>query len=169
MALHGWVHEIPTDLTREQHRELLLRSSDFLQSAFGTKPVGYRAPEGIIAEHTYPLLRELGFQYSSSLLSDDVPFEVNVDGEPTGLIEIPLTLGLEDTQLSTKYTAFCNGLPPGEVLNVFQDEFDVAYEDGTMVVLTLHPHVSGQRSRAVIIEKFVSYMKSKPDVWVHDT
>jgi hypothetical protein len=34
-----------------------------------------------------------------------------------------------------------------------------------MVVITLHPHVSGHRSRLAQIEKLISYMKSKPGVW----
>jgi hypothetical protein len=34
-----------------------------------------------------------------------------------------------------------------------------------MLMLTMHPHVSGRRSRMVHLEKLVTYMKSKPGVW----
>jgi peptidoglycan-N-acetylglucosamine deacetylase len=32
-------------------------------------------------------------------------------------------------------------------------------------VLTLHPHVSGHRSRIVVLDRILSHIKSKPDVW----
>ena len=34
-----------------------------------------------------------------------------------------------------------------------------------MLMLTMHPHVSGHRSRIVHLENLVAYMKAKPDVW----
>ena len=29
----------------------------------------------------------------------------------------------------------------------------------------MHPHVTGHRSRALWLEKLITYMKSKPGVW----
>lgn len=165
IGLHGWVHELPTDLTKSQHRKLLTKSADCLERLTGTRPVGYRAPAAVVAEHTYPLLKELGLLYSSSLLSDDVPFEVNLDGAPDGMIEIPMCFGLEDSQLATPFSGFANAFPPSEVLKIFKDEFDIAYEEGTCAVMVLHPHVSGQRSRIGVIDAFLAHMASKPDVW----
>ena len=46
-----------------------------------------------------------------------------------------------------------------------RDEFDVAYKEGTLVMLTFHPHVSGHRSRIVQMEKLFEYIKAKPGVW----
>ena len=45
------------------------------------------------------------------------------------------------------------------------DEFDKAYEEGTMFLLTMHPQITGHRSRIVVLEKLIAYMKSKPGVW----
>ena len=50
-------------------------------------------------------------------------------------------------------------------LNPKRDEFDIAYREGTMLMLTMHPHISGRRSRVVELEKLITYMKSKPGVW----
>jgi hypothetical protein len=41
----------------------------------------------------------------------------------------------------------------------------VAYEEGGLYVLTMHPHYTGHRSRALWLEKLIVYMKSKPGVW----
>jgi len=48
---------------------------------------------------------------------------------------------------------------------VFQSEFDVAYEEGGLYILTMHPHITGHRSRVAGLEKLIVHMKSKPGVW----
>ena len=53
----------------------------------------------------------------------------------------------------------------GDVYEVFQSEFDVAYEEGGLYLLTMHPHMIGHRSRAAMLERLIKYMKSKPGVW----
>jgi peptidoglycan/xylan/chitin deacetylase (PgdA/CDA1 family) len=52
------------------------------------------------------------------------------------------------------------------VYEVFQSEFDVAYEEGGLYLLTMHPHMMGHRSRAAMLERLIKYMKSKPGVWI---
>jgi hypothetical protein len=34
-----------------------------------------------------------------------------------------------------------------------------------MFMLTMHPHITGQRSRISQLEDLIIYMKSKPGVW----
>ena len=48
---------------------------------------------------------------------------------------------------------------------MLKDDFDVAYREGTMFLLTMHPDVIGRRSSFVILEELVDYIRSKPDVW----
>ena len=48
---------------------------------------------------------------------------------------------------------------------MYKDEFDVAYEEGTMFLLTMHPHYIGHRSRIVILRELIEHMRSKPGVW----
>src|SRR6266851_5508547 len=58
------------------------------------------------------------------------------------------------------------GMPnPDEVERVFQSEFDVAYDEGGLFILTMHPHITGHRSRVAGLEKLIVHMKSKPGVW----
>ena len=55
---------------------------------------------------------------------------------------------------------------PEMVDHVYRDEFEVAYEEGGLYVLTMHPHYTGHRSRARCgSEKLIVYVKSKPGVW----
>jgi hypothetical protein len=48
---------------------------------------------------------------------------------------------------------------------IYRAEFDVAYREGGLYVLTMHPHYTGHRSRVLWLEKLITYMKSKPGVW----
>ena len=50
-------------------------------------------------------------------------------------------------------------------MEIYKAEFDKAYEEGTMFLLTMHPFVSGHRSRIAALEKLIVYIKSKPGVW----
>ena len=53
----------------------------------------------------------------------------------------------------------------GDVFSIWKDEFDAAYEEGTLYILTMHPQVMGHRYRVKMLERLITYMKSKPGVW----
>jgi hypothetical protein len=48
---------------------------------------------------------------------------------------------------------------------LYKEEFDGAYAEGTLFVLTLHPFLTGHRAPMRHLDEFVAYMKSKPGVW----
>jgi hypothetical protein len=52
-----------------------------------------------------------------------------------------------------------------DVEEIYRAEFDKAYEERTMFLLTMHPFVTGHRSRLAALEKLVEHMKSRPGVW----
>ena len=62
-------------------------------------------------------------------------------------------------------TATVSGSSPEMIFKVYRDEFDVAYKEHGLFILTMHPHVVGHRSRMAELEKLVTYMKTKPGVW----
>src|SRR2546430_15784263 len=49
------------------------------------------------------------------------------------------------------YTALFRS--PELIFKVYQDEFDGAYKEGTMFMLTMHPMISGHRSRIMYLDK----------------
>lgn len=162
-GVHGWIHEMNTTLPGPVERDLVKRAIDTLTSMTGAKPVGYRAPSWNFSPNTLSILRELGFLYESSLMADDSPYEIMQNGEATGLVELPVEWILDDAPLfNPQGNAYAN---PRDVAQVWMDEFDRAYEEGTMFLLTMHPHISGHRSRIVALEKLIDHIKSKPGVW----
>ena len=162
-AVHGWIHERNSQLSEEQERALLTRAVDSLTAWTGSRPVGYRAPSWDFSPWTLDLIRDLGFLYDSSLMADDRPYEIDADGQPTGVVELPVEWILDDAPLlnprGDSYSA------PRDVLQVYIDEFDRAYEEGSMFLLTMHPHYVGHRSRIVILEQLIEHIQSRPGVW----
>ena len=165
IGVHGWIHENLASIgDHAVEQRLLTQSIDYLTKASGKRPVGFRAPSWVFSPHTLGLILDAGFLYDSSLMAMDEPYEVLGDGKPTGLVELPIEWILDDFPY---YSGNAQGsLPsPEAVFQIYKDEFDVAYDERTMVIITLHPHVSGHRSRLAQLDRFVTYMKSKPGVW----
>jgi hypothetical protein len=50
-----------------------------------------------------------------------------------------------------------------------KDEFDQLYEEGAhrrrMMVVSLHDRISGHANRVRVLDRFLAYAKSRPDVW----
>jgi peptidoglycan/xylan/chitin deacetylase (PgdA/CDA1 family) len=163
IALHGWIHEGLARLDDATEEERLLKQSlDYFEKVTGKRPVGFRAPGWAWSRHSVGILRKSGLLYDSSMMGMDEPYEVTSNGEPTGLIELPVEWILDDAP----YFGANSALPSPELIfKVYRDEFDVAYREGTMFMLTFHPHVIGRRSRMVHMERLVEYIKSKPGVW----
>jgi peptidoglycan/xylan/chitin deacetylase (PgdA/CDA1 family) len=164
-GIHGWIHEMNVTLAESDERALLVRAIDEVTRITGKKPTGYRAPSWNFSPNTLSILRDLGFRYESSLMADDKAYEIVQDGKPTGMVEIPVEWILDDAPLfnvnGERYS------PPREVARVWMDEFDKAYAEGTMFVLTMHPHIIGHRSRIVALELLLDHIKAKAgtNVW----
>ena len=55
--------------------------------------------------------------------------------------------------------------PPSGVLEVFKREFDGAYRNGGLFLLTMHPHFIGHYSRIQILEELIQHIRSHAGVW----
>ncbi len=163
IGVHGWIHELNTVLDGPTEERLLRQAIDAIEEITGERPVGYRAPSWNHSPNTLAIIRELGFLYESSLMADDRPYELMQDGEATGVVELPVEWILDDAPLfNPRGNSYMN---PRDVMQVWIDEFDKAWEEGTMLLLTMHPHISGHRSRIVALEGLIDHMQSKEGVW----
>jgi peptidoglycan-N-acetylglucosamine deacetylase len=167
IGLHGWIHELNAGLEYEVERDLLLRSADTLEQLVGVRPVGLRTPSWDFSPNTLRIARELGLEYDSSLMADDDCYELLEDGEPTGLVELPVEWIRDDAvyMAMDRFGGIRPHTPPREVLEIFVREFDRAYADGGAFQLTLHPHVIGYRSRIGILEDLIDHIQSRSGVW----
>lgn len=165
IGVHGWIHERLPLLNNEQEEQRLLDLSiETLTRLTGKRPVGYRAPSWKFSRWTMGQVKAAGFLYDSSLMASDDAYEILLDGSPTGIVELPIERILDDAPY---FGSNADGSNPsiGDVYEVFRSEFDVAYDEGGLYLLTLHPHMIGHRSRTAMLEKLVQHIKGRPNVW----
>lgn len=163
IGIHGWIHERNNQLPPDEEERLLRMAVERMTELMGERPVGYRAPSWNFSDATLELLLDMNFLYDSSLMADDRPYEIVANGQPTGLVELPVQWILDDAPLFNPLgNRYAN---PREVLEVWKDEFDVAYDEGTIFVLTMHPHYIGHRSRIVVLRELIDYIRGHDGVW----
>lgn len=163
IGIHGWIHEYPPGLDSAQEEERLLdKAIERIQSLTGKKPLGYRAPSWAFSPWTMDLVRKKGFAYDSSLQNTESPYRILQDGKETGVIELPIDWTLTETP----YLGAEGHMPSPDLLfELYKQEFDAAYQEGTTFILTLHPYLSGHRAPMQHLDGLIAYMQTKPGVW----
>jgi peptidoglycan/xylan/chitin deacetylase (PgdA/CDA1 family) len=129
--------------------------------------VGLRTPSWDFSPNTLRIEQELGLLYDSSLMADEDCYELELDGKPTGIVEVPVEWVRDDAVyfMMNRFQALRPYTPPADVFDIFRREFEAAYEVGGLFQLTMHPHVITQRSRIWILEEIIRLAKAKGDVW----
>lgn len=167
LGIHSWIHEFNSKLDHATERELALRAADTLEKLSGRRPVGMRTASWDFSPYTLKVIREMGLLYDSSLMADDEPYELLDEGEPTGVVELPVEWIRDDAIYFNmdRMAALRPYTGPETVLNIFRRELDMAHEEGGLYVLTMHPHHIGHRSRIFILDEIIRHAKSLPGVW----
>ena len=167
IGIHSWIHEANTQLPPGVERELTLRAADTLEKLSGKRPVGIRTASWDFSVDTLKIIREMGLLYDSSLMADDDAYELLDNGEPTGIVELPPEWIRDDAVYfnMVRFSALRPYTPPSAVEEIFKAEFDGAYAEGGVFLLTMHPHVTGHRSRIALLDRLIDYMKGHEGVW----
>ena len=167
IGLHGWIHELNSLLPERDERELHQRASDTLTQITGVRPVGMRTPSWDFSPATLTIQREMGLLYDSSLMADDDPYELEQHGQATGIVELPVEWIRDDAVYfnMNRFQALRPYTAPGTVLDIFRREFDGAWDEGGLFLLTMHPHVIGYRSRLFILRELIAHMQAKGGCW----
>jgi len=167
IGIHSWIHEFNSVLDHATERDLALRARDTLERLSGRTPVGMRTASWDFSPWTLKIIREMGLLYDSSLMADDEPYELLDQGEATGIVELPVEW-IRDDAIYFNMDRMSSLRPytgPETVLDIFRRELDVAFEEGGLFLLTMHPHVIGHRSRMWILEEIIRAAKAKGSVW----
>ncbi|MGD9347268.1 MAG: polysaccharide deacetylase [Candidatus Aminicenantes bacterium] len=167
VGMHGWIHERNSLLSEDEERRLMQQSYQTLKEVTGRTPSGIRTPSWDFSRSTLMLIRELGLLYDSSLMADDRPYELIEDGKPTGVVELPVEWLLDDYPYFgfSRYSSVRPHIKPMDVFDIWAAEFEKAYEEGTLFVLTMHPKYIGHRSRIAMLEALINHMKKRKGVW----
>jgi peptidoglycan/xylan/chitin deacetylase (PgdA/CDA1 family) len=167
IGIHGWIHELNSVLPYEAERDLMLRAAETLEQVTGVRPVGMRTPSWDFSWNTLAIEKEMGLLYDSSLMADVDCYELLLDGEPSGIVELPVEWIRDDAPyfMMHRFSSLRPYTPPEGVFDIFRRELDAAWEEGGIFQLTMHPHVIGYRSRLWIVEELIRHARAKGSVW----
>jgi peptidoglycan-N-acetylglucosamine deacetylase len=167
IGIHSWIHELNSVLSYDAERDLMLRAAEVLETITAVRPVGARTASWDFSPHTLRITKEMGLLYDSSLMADVDCYELLLDGEPTGVVELPVEWIRDDAVyfMMHRFQSLRPHTPPQAVLDIFLREFDAAYAEGGLCQLTFHPHIIGHRSRVWIIDEVIRHAKARGSVW----
>jgi peptidoglycan/xylan/chitin deacetylase (PgdA/CDA1 family) len=131
--------------------------------ATGKQPIGWNAYWMRNSPRTLDILQSLGFLYHIDEPSRDEPFIVTL--KRGDFVTVPYTFHLNDI-VSFPFV----GWSAAAYEEALRDEFfDQLYEEGAhrrrMMVISLHDRISGHANRVRALDRFMTYARSKGDVW----
>ncbi|ADU92488.1 polysaccharide deacetylase family protein [Taylorella equigenitalis] len=191
IGMHGYSHENPIAMTREQEQAVLDKCFDLIKDLSGKAPTGYVAPWWEFSNVTNELLLEKGIKYDHSLMHNDfTPYYVRVGdkwtkidysqdaeswmkplvrGTESDLIEIPASWYLDDLppMMFIKKSPNSHGfVNPRDIEDMWRDQFDWVYEnmDYAVFPITIHPDVSGRPQVLLMLDRLIKHIKSHDGV-----
>jgi peptidoglycan/xylan/chitin deacetylase (PgdA/CDA1 family) len=161
-AAHGRTWQNSYKLDSDAERRFIAEGAETIVRATGQHPVGWNAYWMRDTEHTLDILQSLGFKYHIDEPSHDQPFIVKLKGGD--FVTVPYTFHMNDI-VSFPFI----GWNPAAYEQAMRDEFDQLYDEGAhrrrMMVVSLHDRISGHANRVRALDRFLTYARSKPDVW----
>lgn len=167
VALHGYLHEYPNLLTREQEYFWTHKGAEAIKKISGKAPVGYRAPWYRYSKHSTEILIKEGFLWDTSLMGDDNPYLIRQAGGE--LIELPSRWQLDDWPQFVHNHDLDFMMPiasPSYAMDVYMAEFYAMLEHGGIWLNCFHPFCSGQVARLMMVEKMLETMLGSGKVWI---
>ena len=175
---HGYAHEPPIRLTREQEEAVLVRGNEAIRRLTGAPASGYRSPAWDLSPHSGDLLLAHGFTYDSSMMANDyTPYRarrgdvITLDqpaqfGEATSLIELPVSWTLDDFP-HFEYLWTATHLQEGlrrtdDVLANWLDDYRYLARtlEWGVITYTFHPQVIGRGHRMLVLERLIEELKA---------
>ena len=166
-ACHGWRWRPHSDFTEpDAERKSLVQCIETMTAATGTRPVGFFC-RGSQSKFTRDLLIDLGFEYDSNALDDDLPYWAF---SPTGrsILAVPYAMDTNDMKFyhpngfvtSKEFVDYVKG-----AINALLEEG----ERGTPKMLSIgyHLRIAGRPARISTLTQVLHYLKNLGDaVWV---
>ena len=162
IAGHGYHHEIARDLTRQEEKDCIRRTSDILVKRTGKRPVGWRTCTQSV--DTVELLMEEGYTWNSNSFADDIPFVW--ENGTARLVELPRQPFGDGRLYGHQNRA---GDHPDNALRLWKRFFNDLYKESAIApaftTFQLHPYVSSRLGRTSALKEMIEYMKGHEGVW----
>jgi peptidoglycan-N-acetylglucosamine deacetylase len=160
IAGHGYHHETARDLTKEEERDVIQRTTAMIEKRTGKRPVGWRSCTQ--SPNSLELLMEQGYLWNSNSFSYDLPF-LWEQGQRS-LVELPRQPFGDGRAYGHRDSGNAN-----DTLVIWKGMFDDFYEESKLgpafCPFQFHPYISSRPGRARALKEIIQYMKKHDGVW----
>jgi peptidoglycan/xylan/chitin deacetylase (PgdA/CDA1 family) len=166
-GVHGWRWRPHADFTdRETERASLQRCIDVIRDTTGVTPGGFFC-RGSQSAFTRDLLVDLGFDYDSNALDDDLPYWTRAEsGRP--ILAVPYALDTNDMKFYHP-----NGfVTVAEFVDYVTGAIDALIDEGRrgtpkMLSIGYHLRITGRPARIDALNRVLAHLQRRAaDVWV---
>jgi len=161
IALHSWDHRYYHDLSADEQRSDMVRTSETLAGITGTKPVGHKTAGWRYTADTHAICQELGLRWVMDIPRGDAPSLLAPDPAKPPVVNLPPSAHWDD------YSFFVDKmLTPAQAFDFWRDDLDVIRAEGSLMSLTMHPFVSGRPGASRALVRLIDYAIDLGDVWL---
>jgi peptidoglycan/xylan/chitin deacetylase (PgdA/CDA1 family) len=154
---------IPAQLSADQVRADIAKTTAALEAAGGKRPRGWISPRGTPSADSAKFLAEAGYVWQGDVFDDDRPY-LQVFDDNSRIVAIPLTMEVNDLPHAMRF---------GRSATQFVELFDEGLghmlkgEDEAVIIdVTCHAHVYGRPSGAWAFEEIARKVKGRDDIFV---
>ncbi|EXJ85971.1 hypothetical protein A1O1_06340 [Capronia coronata CBS 617.96] len=184
IGLHGYTHEYPGDLTREQFETTLAKTIEIQTKFCGKKPRGFTAPAWKTSPDMVEVLEQYGIEYGEC---EENPYFVPYGRErfkatdyknhpgtwmvplqqssPSKMVEIPGNWSVDDWP-PFQFDPWSNSqgyVDPFNIQRQWQEQFQWCYENYNTFIfpISIHPQVSGRPHILRMHERFIDWVNNE--------
>jgi allantoinase len=164
IAAHGQAltQALSSAMVEADERRYIGDALDALAQCIGNRPKGWHGPEYGESARTPALLAEHGVEYVLDWPNDEQPYAMTT---PAGaLVSVPMAIDLDDV-----FAHWHRKLSMRRWTQAVSDAVDRLAADGCasgrLLVLNLHPWLTGQPHRITYLNELLAQLKLRDDIW----
>jgi peptidoglycan/xylan/chitin deacetylase (PgdA/CDA1 family) len=163
IVAHSFTQDtIPAQLTADQVRADIAKTTAALEAACGQRPRGWISPRGTPSADSAAFLVEAGYLWQGDVFDDDRPYLQILDAGR--LVAIPLTMEINDLPHAMRF-----GRSPAQYVELFDQALEHMLErdnEAVMIDVTVHAHVYGRPTGAWAFEAIAAKVGAMDNVWL---
>lgn len=162
IANHGVTNSVHLyGLGADEQRAMVAESTEAIEKATGTRPVGWLSPGLSEAHDSLSVISEAGYRYVAEWgIAADVPYPLGVGN----LLAVPYAQETNDLPVFVRYQRSSE-----EAYRQYVEHFDVMYEESAtaskVMAISLHPYIIGVPHRIRVLDRLMSHIGSHEGVW----
>ena len=164
ICCHGYRWESTVYMDESEERATIAKTVKAIEQACGVTPVGWHTKSPSTVRTRQLLLDHGGFLYDSDAYNDELPYTVEVAGQPH--IVLPYSFDTNDMRFTNAETFRL----ASDFSTYLIDSFNWLYQEGEhyprMMTIGLHTRIVGRPGRIWALKQFLDHLKSHTNIWI---